>query len=52
MVCRSHLGRLPVAIGAVITDGIPRFVGCSRNTPPTTRPVTVARCEVPAFEPS
>ncbi len=39
----------PVAIGAVITDGIPRFVGRSRNTPPTTRPVTVARCEVPAF---
>ena len=27
----------PVAIGAVITDGIPRFVGRSRNTPPTTR---------------
>ena len=23
----------PVAIGAVITDGIPRFVGRSRNTP-------------------
>ena len=39
----------PVAIGAVITDGIPRFVGRSRNTPPTTRPVTVTRCEVPAF---
>ena len=40
----------PDAIGAVITDGIPRFVGCSRNTPPTTRKVAVARCEVPAFE--
>ena len=38
----------PVAIGAVISDGIPRFVGRSRNTPPTTRPVTVARCTVPA----
>ena len=42
----------PVAIGAVIADGVPRFVGRSRNTPPTTRPVTVARCEVPAVEPS
>ena len=42
----------PVAIGAVISDGIPRFVGRSRNTPPTTRPVTVARCDVPAFDPS
>ena len=40
----------PVAIGAVITHGIPRFVGRSRNTPPTTRKVAVARCEVPAFE--
>ena len=42
----------PVAIGAVITDGIPRFVGRSRNTPPTTRKVAVTRCEVPAFAPS
>ena len=42
----------PVAIGAVITDGVPRFVGRSRNTPPTTRKVAVSRCEVPAFEPS
>ena len=39
----------PVAIGAVISDGIPRFVGRSRNTPPTTRKVAVARCDVPAF---
>ena len=38
----------PVAIGAVISDGIPRFVGRSRNTPPTTRKVAVARCTVPA----
>ena len=38
----------PCAIGAVITDGIPRFVGRSRNTPPTTRPVRVARNEVRA----
>lgn len=38
----------PVAIGAVITDGVPRFVGRSRNTPPTTRPVTVARSDVAA----
>jgi enamidase len=36
----------PCAIGAVITDGIPRFVGRSRNTPPTTRQVTVQRTNV------
>ena len=29
------------AIGAVVTDGVPRFVGRSRNTPPPTRPVSV-----------
>ncbi|MFT7597542.1 MAG: enamidase [Acidimicrobiales bacterium] len=34
------------AIGAVITDGEPRFVGRSRNTPPTTRPVTVSHSTV------
>lgn len=34
------------AIGAVVTEGIPRFVGRSRNTPPTTRPVTVAHNSV------
>lgn len=33
----------PVAIGCVMSDGIPRFVGRSRNTPPTTRKVRVAR---------
>ena len=36
----------PFAIGAVITDGVPRFVGRSRNTPPTTRTVAVARSNV------
>jgi len=30
------------AIGAVITAGIPRFVGRSRNTPATTRKARVA----------
>jgi len=38
----------PFAIGAVITDGVPRFVGRSRNTPPTTRRVHVARNEIRA----
>jgi enamidase len=32
------------AIGAVITAGVPRFVGRSRNTPGTTRRVRVASC--------
>src|SRR5215813_1860832 len=31
------------AIGAVISDGVPRFVGRSRNTPPTTRRARVTR---------
>jgi enamidase len=35
------------AIGAVISDGEPRFVGRSRNSPSTTRPVRVAKCRVP-----
>jgi len=34
------------AIGSVIAQGEPRFVGRSRNTPPTTRPVTVAHSTV------
>jgi enamidase len=34
------------AIGAVITAGVPRFVGRSRNTPPTTRKARVARSTV------
>ena len=36
----------PCAIGAVISDGVPRFVGRSRNTPPTVRPITVERSEI------
>jgi len=34
------------AIGAVITAGIPRFVGRSRNTPATTRKAQVVRSRV------
>jgi enamidase len=34
------------AIGAVISDGVPRFVGRSRNTPPTTRRARVTRSRV------
>ncbi len=34
------------AIGAVITAGVPRFVGRSRNTPPTTRKARVVRSTV------
>ncbi|MBS7542828.1 amidohydrolase family protein [Ancylobacter oerskovii] len=35
------------AVGAVITAGMPRFVGRSRNTPQTMRPVSVAENRVP-----
>jgi enamidase len=35
------------AVGAVISAGEPRFVGRSRNTPPTTRKVRVAACRLP-----
>jgi enamidase len=35
------------AVGAVITNGEPRFVGRSRNSPATTRAVQVAHCRVP-----
>ena len=35
------------AIGAVITGGMPRFVGRSRNTPPCTRPIRVAVNRLP-----
>jgi enamidase len=35
------------AVCAVITDGVPRFVGRSRNTPPSVRQVRVAECRVP-----
>lgn len=34
------------AVCAVITDGVPRFVGRSRNTPPSIRRVRVAECRV------
>ena len=36
-----------VAIGAVVTDGIPRFVGRSRNTPAGNRNIAVAECRLP-----
>lgn len=39
----------PCAIGAVITAGIPRFVGRSNNTPPTIRNISVTRSEVKNF---
>jgi enamidase len=35
------------AVGAVITGGEPRFVGRSRNSPPTTHGVRVASCRIP-----
>ena len=35
------------AVCAVITDGVPRFVGRSRNTPPSVHQVHVAECRVP-----
>lgn len=34
------------AVGAVISDGMPRFVGRSRNTPATTRKISVKHCAV------
>jgi len=37
-----------VAVSAVITDGIPRFVGRSRNTPAGNRSIRVVRNRVPA----
>jgi len=36
-----------VGVGAVISNGIPGFVGRSRNTPETTRRAKVAHCRVP-----
>ena len=36
-----------VAVGAAITDGIPRFVGKSRNTPAPNRYIRVAECRLP-----
>jgi len=35
------------AVGAVISVGEPRFVGRSRNTPPTTRKIRVTKCSIP-----
>ena len=35
-----------VAVGAVVTDGIPRFVGRSRNTPAPIRNIRVAASRV------
>tara|TARA_B100000700_G_scaffold326299_1_gene437452 strand:+ start:380 stop:1576 length:1197 start_codon:yes stop_codon:yes gene_type:complete len=35
------------AVGAVFTDGIPRFIGRSRNTPPTTRQIKTVQNNVP-----
>ncbi len=35
------------AVGAVVSGGVPRFVGRSRNTPATTRKVRVAKCTIP-----
>lgn len=37
----------PCAVGAVITDGEPRFVGQSRNTPAPKKRVRVAECRLP-----
>ena len=36
----------PCAIGGVITSGIPRFIGKSKNTPPTVSDVCVEKSEV------
>ncbi|HEY2135665.1 MAG TPA: amidohydrolase family protein [Xanthobacteraceae bacterium] len=36
-----------MGVGAVISDGIPRFVGRSRNTPETIRRARVAQCRLP-----
>jgi enamidase len=35
------------AVGAVITAGVPRFVGRSRNTPAPNRRIRVAHCGIP-----
>jgi enamidase len=39
-------GDIP-AVAAVFTDAVPRFVGRSRNTPPSVRKVQVATNRVP-----
>ena len=35
------------AVAAVVTDGVPRFVGRSRNTPAPIKNVRVAECRIP-----
>ena len=35
------------AVAAVVSDGVPRFVGRSRNTPAAIRNVRVAECKLP-----
>jgi enamidase len=37
-----------VGVGGVVTNGMPRLVGRSRNTPETIRRVRVAHCSLPA----
>lgn len=36
-----------MGVGAVLIDGVPRFVGRSRNTPETIRRARVADCRIP-----
>ena len=36
-----------VAVAAVVTDGVPRFVGRSRNTPAPNKTVRVTQCRIP-----
>jgi enamidase len=36
-----------IGVGAVITNGVPRIVGRSRNTPETTRRAKVTHCKIP-----
>ena len=43
---RLRNGDVP-AVAAVFTDGVPRFVGRSRNTPAAIRTVRVAECRLP-----
>jgi enamidase len=35
------------AVGTVVTDGVPRFVGRSRNTPAPMKKIRVASCRIP-----
>jgi hypothetical protein len=45
----AALGRelVAMAVAAVVTDGVPRFVGRSRNTPAPMRNVRVSECRIP-----